>query len=56
VLLSDPALRQIAKNLEAGSNELHGALADTHETLGYIRDDFKPTTHRFWHNLLHLLR
>jgi hypothetical protein len=50
-ILDAPALREIAPNLAGATRHLDGTAAEVEETVGYIRDDFRPTKKNFWHNL-----
>ncbi len=50
-LLADPSWSLTARNLGAASGHMDGAAAHTEETLGYIRDMFKPARPGFWKTL-----
>lgn len=50
-LLDAPAMREIGTNLAGATKHLDGTSAEVEETVGYIRDDFKPSKKNFWHNL-----
>lgn len=51
-LLGDPHLVEITQHADAMSEHLNGAAAETEETLGYIRDSFKPHKISFWQTIL----
>lgn len=46
------ALEPIERSFESTSKHVDGASAYTEETLGYIRDNFKPSKKSFWVRLL----
>jgi uncharacterized protein YoxC len=50
-ILDAPAMHEIGPNLASTTKHLAGTSAEFEETVGYIRDDFKPSKKNFWHNL-----
>ena len=50
-LLGDESWSRTARNLGSASAHLDGAAANTEQTLGYIRDMFKPAKAGFWKTL-----
>ena len=50
-LLGDQSWPLAARNLASASGHLDGAAANTEQTLGYIRDMFKPSKPGFWKTL-----
>jgi len=50
-LLGDPEWSRAAHNLDSASGHLDGASANAEQTLGYVRDMFKPSKPGFWRTL-----
>ena len=47
-VFSDPHIAETFAHIDEMTDHLNGAAAETQETLGYIRDDFKPKKLGFW--------
>jgi hypothetical protein len=50
-LARDENVKKMVAELAGSTEELHKGTAEVAETMGYIRDMFKPTKASFWHNL-----